>query len=133
MWVHRSGELYRDKQIVLYEYQKGRDHHIPLEYYSGFSGVLVTDTLAQYHLVEKKSDRITNSNCWAHARRDFSDAIKISRNKNDPAIRKSVAYQALLRIGMIYKLEDGLKELSVKERLEERQQTIKPLVDGFFD
>ncbi len=66
MWVHRSGELYRDKQIVLYEYQKGRDHHIPLEYYRGFLGVLVTDSLAQYHLVEKKSDGVTNSNCWAH-------------------------------------------------------------------
>lgn len=30
MWVHRSGELYKDKPIVLYEYQKGRNHELPL-------------------------------------------------------------------------------------------------------
>ncbi len=132
MWVHRSGELYKDKQIVLYEYQKGRDHHIPLEYYRGFSGVLMTDALAQYHLVDKKLGGITNANCWAHARRDFSDAIKIASNKKSASIKQSVAYQALLRIGMLYKLDGGLKELSVKERLEERQRMIKPLVDEFF-
>jgi hypothetical protein len=28
MWVHRSGELYKDNPIVIYEYQKGREHHI---------------------------------------------------------------------------------------------------------
>jgi hypothetical protein len=132
MWVHRSGELYRDKRIVLYEYQKGRDHHIPLEYYRGFEGVLVSDALAQYHLVDKKTEGITNANCWAHARRDFSDAIKIATNKKSPAIKQSVAYQALLRIGMIYKLDEPLKELSVKERYKERQRMIKPLVDEFF-
>ena len=67
MWVHRSGELYRDKNIVLYEYQKGRDHHLPLEYYKNFRGVLETDGLQQYHLVEKKAEGIINANCWAHA------------------------------------------------------------------
>lgn len=132
MWVHRSGELYRDKQIVLYEYQKGRDHHIPLEYYRNYSGVLVTDGLSQYHLVDKKLKGIQNSNCWAHARRDYSDAIKIAGNKNPEAIKKSVAYQALVRIGTIYKLDDGLKDLTPEERLKERQANIKPLVDEYF-
>ena len=26
MWVHRSGEFYKERPIVIYEYQKGRDH-----------------------------------------------------------------------------------------------------------
>ena len=26
MWVHRSGELYTERPIVIYKYQKGRDH-----------------------------------------------------------------------------------------------------------
>ena len=54
MWVHRSGELHKDRPIVIYEYQKGRDHHIPLEFYKDYKGVLVTDGLSQYHLVDKK-------------------------------------------------------------------------------
>ena len=43
MWVHRSGELYKDRQIVIYEYQKGRDHRIPLAFYKDYKGILVTD------------------------------------------------------------------------------------------
>lgn len=82
MWVHRSGELYRDTQIALYEYQKGRDHHLPLEYYKDFQGVLVTDGLQQYHLVDKKLEGLTNANCWAHARRDYSDAVKAAEGLN---------------------------------------------------
>lgn len=43
MRVHRSGELYKECPIVIYEYQKGRDYHIPLEFYRAYKGVIVTD------------------------------------------------------------------------------------------
>lgn len=76
MWVHRSGELYKERPIVVYEYHKGRDHSIPLAFYKDYKGVLVTDGLKQYHLLEDKLPDIINANCWAHARRDFSDAVK---------------------------------------------------------
>lgn len=71
MWVHRSGELYKERPIVVYEYHKGRDHSIPLAFYKDYKGVLVTDGLKQYHLLEDKLPDIINANCWAHARRDF--------------------------------------------------------------
>ena len=135
MWVHRSGELYKDKQIVLYEYQKGRNHNLPLEYYRDFNGVLVTDGLAQYHLVERKAEDITNANCWAHARRSYSDAVKAASKdfKGDPVSAKNtIAYQALRRIAAIYDLEGTLKDLSPDDRLKERQATVKPLVDEYF-
>jgi len=32
MWVHRSGEFYKECPIVLYEYQTGRGHGFPLEF-----------------------------------------------------------------------------------------------------
>ena len=73
MWVHRSGEFYTETPIVLYEYQKGRDHSLPLEFYRDYKGILVTDSLEQYHLVDKKLPDITNANCWAHARRSYAD------------------------------------------------------------
>lgn len=63
MWVHRSGELYKERQIAIYEYQKGRDHRIPLAFYKDYKGVLVTDSLEQYHLVDKKLTDVTNANC----------------------------------------------------------------------
>ena len=81
MWVHRSGEFYGNRPIVIYEYQKGRDHKSPLEFYKDYSGILVTDSLQQYHLIEKKLPNVTNANCWAHARRYFADAVKIAEKK----------------------------------------------------
>ena len=132
MWVHRSGEFYTERPIVIYEYQKGRNHELPLHFYQDYEGILVTDGLSQYHLIEKKLPGLTNANCWAHARRDYADAIKIADKANPDAVRRSVAYQALSRISQIYKLEGTLKDLSAEERLRERQNTIKPLVEEYF-
>ena len=75
---------------------------------------------------------LTNANCWFHARHDLADAIKAMGKDNPKAIQQSVAYQALQRIKLIYKLEEPLAELSAEERLRERQRTIKPLVDEYF-
>lgn len=132
MWVHRSGELYKERPIVIYEYQKGRDHTIPLNFYKDYKGVLVTDGLAQYHLVDKLLPDVTNVNCWAHARRDFSDAVKASDKKNPETVRQSVAYQALQKIAEFYNADTELKEFESAERLQIRQKEIKPLVEDFF-
>ena len=132
MWVHRSGEFFAERPIVIYEYQKGRNHELPLAFYQDYEGILVTDGLSQYHLIEKKLPGLINANCWAHARRDYADAIKIADKANPDAVRRSVAYQALSRISQIYKLEGALKDLSAEERLRERQNTIKPLVEEYF-
>lgn len=75
---------------------------------------------------------VTNANCLAHARRHFANAIKAIGKENQKAIRSSVAYKALVRIGAIYDLEGALKDLTPKERLKERQASIKPLVEEFF-
>ena len=64
MWVHRSGEFYQERPVVIYEYQKDRDHQKPLEFYRDYKGILVTDGLQQYHLVDKKLPDVTNANCW---------------------------------------------------------------------
>ena len=132
MWVHRSGEFYRERPIVLFEYQPGRDHRFPLEFYKDFHGILVTDGLSQYHLVEKKLDGVTNANCWVHARRFFADAVKAASRGDPDTAKRSTAYQALLRIGSIYKIEESLKELTSEERLKARKQSITPLIDEYF-
>jgi len=132
MWVYRSGEFFRDKPIVLYEFQKSRHHEHPLEFYKGYSGVLVTDGLQQYHLVEQKIEGLTNANCWAHARRDFSDACKAIGKNDLKMLRSSIAHQALELIAEIYHAEEPLKNLAAEERLEQRQVSVKPLVDAFF-
>lgn len=132
MWVHRSGEFFKDRPIVIYEYQKGRGHELPLAFYRDYKGVLVTDGLKQYHMVEDKLPELVNANCWAHARRFYADAIKAADKTNPNAAKQSIAYQALTRISSFYKLEGALKDLSPEKRLQERQRTIGPLVEEYF-
>lgn len=132
MWVHRSGEFYSDRPIVIYEYQKGRDHQKPLYFYKDYKGILVTDSLQQYHLVDKKLPDVTNANCWAHARRAFADAVKAMDKKEPQIVRQSVAYQALQKISEFYNADTELKELSSEERLQKRQKEIRPMVEEFF-
>lgn len=131
-WVHITGELSPVPPIVIYEYQKTRHSDHPKEYYKDFKGILVTDGLEQYHKIAKELEGVKNANCYAHARRHFTNAIKAIGKGSEEAIKSSIAYQALLRIGTIYKLEENLKTLTVEERLEQRQTSIKPLVEEFF-
>lgn len=49
MWVYRSGHLYKDKQIVLYD----------------------------YHKVEKEQEDLRIAGCWVHARRKFDEALNV--------------------------------------------------------
>ena len=49
--MHRSGELYTEQPIVLYEYQKTRHSDHPKEFYKNYNGILVTDGLEQYHKI----------------------------------------------------------------------------------
>ena len=132
MWVHITGELSPVPPVIVYEYQKTRHNDHPKAYYRDFSGVLVTDGLEQYHKLGRDLEGITNANCMAHARRHFANAVKAIGKSNPEAIKGSVAYQALVRIGAIYDLEGGLKDLTPEKRLKERQTSIKPLVEEFF-
>ncbi len=132
MWVHRSGEFYKERPIVLYEYQKTRHHDHPKEFYKDFKGILVTDGLQQYHLIEQEIAGLTSANCWAHARRPYADAVKAAGKADGNAVKKSIAYQALTRIAAIYKLEEGLKDLPAGERLAVRKESIRPLVEEYF-
>lgn len=117
---------------MIYEYQKGRDHQKPLGFYRDYKGILVTDGLQQYHLVDKKLPDVTNANCWAHARRDFADAVKAMDKKDPSAVHSSVAYTALQKIGGFYTADTELKKLSSEERLQKRQKIIQPMVEDFF-
>ena len=129
MWVYRSGHLYTDKQIVLYDYHKTRNSSHPREFLSNYSGICVTDGYQVYHTIEKECEDLQIAGCWVHARRKFDEALtvipKAHRNKSD-------AFLVIKQIQAIYREEGKLNELSSEERLTQRQLVIKPLVDALF-
>ena len=129
MWVYRSGHLYEDKQIVLYDYHKTRNSSHPKEFLKDYSGICVTDGYQVYHKLEKEQEDLQIAGCWVHARRRFDEAMNVLPKEQQ---KKSDAYLVMKQIQAIYREEGKLKELSADERLEQRQLVVKPLVDALF-
>ena len=129
MWVYRSGYMYPEKQIVLYEYQRTRNASHPREFLKDFSGICVTDGYQVYHTLEKEKEDLTIAGCWVHGRRKFEEALATIPAEGK---KESVAWLVMKQIQAIYREEGKLKDLPSKERLAQRQVVIRPLVDAFF-
>ena len=129
MWVYRSGHMYADKQIVLYDYHETRNSSHPQEFLKEYTGICVTDGYQVYHSIEKKQEDLRIAGCWVHARRKFNDALEVIPKEQH---KKSDAYLVMSQIQAIYREEGKLKELSSEERLVQRQLVIRPLVDALF-
>lgn len=129
MWVYRTGRMYANRQIVLYEYQKTRSASHPREFLKDFKGICVTDGYQVYHAIENEREDLKVAGCWSHARRRFDEAVKaLPRAKQ----KDSRAYLALTMIQAIYREEKQLKELSARERQNRRQLSVRPLVEAYF-
>ena len=129
MWVYRTGRMYADRQIVLYEYQRTRNASHPREFLKDFSGICVTDGYQVYHTVENEREDLKVAGCWSHARRRYDEAVKALPKAKQ---KDSRAYLALTMIQAIYREEKQLKELSAQERKNRRQLSVRPQVEAYF-
>ena len=129
MWVYRTGRMYTERQIVLYEYQKTRNASHPREFLKDFNGVCVTDGYQVYHTIEGEREDLRIAGCWSHARRRFDEAVKALPKQKQ---KDSCAYLALTMIQAIYREEKQLKDLPAGERRNRRQLSVKPLVEAYF-
>ena len=129
MWVYRTGRMYTDRQIVLYEYQRTRNASHPREFLKDFSGICVTDGYQVCHTIENEREDLMIAGCWSHARRRFDEAVKALPKAKQ---KDSRAYLALTMIQAIYREEKQLKELPAQERQNRRQLNVKPLVEAYF-
>ena len=129
MWVYRTGRMYTECQIILYEYQRTRNASHPREFLKDFSGVCVTDGYQVYHTIEEEREDLKIAGCWSHARRRFDEAVKALPKAKQ---KDSRAYLALTMIQAIYREEKLLKDLPAKERVIRRQLSVRPLVEAYF-
>ncbi len=129
MWVYRTGRMYTERQVVLYEYQKTRNASHPREFLKDFNGVCVTDGYQVYHTIEGEREDLKIAGCWSHARRRFDEAVKALPKAKQ---KDSRAYLALTMIQAIYREEKLLKDLPAEERRNRRQLSVKPLVEAYF-
>ena len=129
MWVYRSGFLYPERQIILYEYQRTRNASHPRTFLKDYEGICVTDGYQVYHTVEKELEDLTIAGCWVHCRRRFEEAQTVVAKEHR---KKAESYLLMKQIQAIYREEGKLSDLSPEERLKQRQLVVKPLVDAFF-
>lgn len=129
MWVYRTGQMYTDRQIILYEYQRTRNASHPREFLKAYSGICVTDGYQVYHTVENEREDLRIAGCWSHVRRRYDEAVKALPKAKQ---KDSRAYLALTMIQAIYREEKQLKELPAQERQDRRQISVRPLVEAYF-
>ncbi len=72
--------------------------------------------------------------CMAHARRRFDEALtKLKKDFTKEQLKETTAYQAMVRIGMLYKREELIRVKAPEEKYTERQKQSTPLLDALFE
>ena len=127
MWVYLTDEYSSSPRMVLFQYERTRAGYHPAEFLGDqFEGYFTCDGYQAYHSLPEK---ITVTGCMAHARRRFDEALTVLKKD----FTKEQPYQAMARIGMLYKIEEMIRDKSPEERYEERQKQAKPLLEAFFE
>lgn len=124
LWLQRGGPP--DEPVTLFDYDPTRSQSVPRELLAGFAGYLQTDGYSGYNGVVAAGE-LKRLGCMAHARRNFSDAVK-GQVKNK---RVGKAQQGLAWIQKLYRVEKAArtKEMSPGERKLHRQQHAAPILE----
>lgn len=135
MWVHTSGELYRENPIILFcfELTRGTDHL--RKFYVGYTGHITCDAYVSYLQLESENpDDIIVCGCMMHMRRRFSNALSLTKSSRLPEETKRALpeYRALDLIGKLYAAERHLKKLSPEERKVKRDTLVRPKMNDFY-
>lgn len=128
LWLQRGGPP--DEPVILFDYDPSRSQTVPRNLLEGFAGYLQTDGYSGYNGVVAAGD-LVQLGCMAHARRNFSDAVK-GQGKNK---RQGKAQQGLAWIQKLYRIEKQARsrELSPQERWTHRQKHAAPVLGKLRD
>ena len=113
----------QDAPYTIYRFTKGRGRAGPLEFLAGFKGVLQSDAYTVYKKISKTM-KLTWAACWAHVRRKFVDAFKLSACAD--------AKRAIDAIRELYAIERAAKPMGDEQRCALRRAEAGPLIERFF-
>ncbi len=124
MWLARGGPP--GKTVIIYEYHETRGSKNIQSFLDGFKGYLQTDGYEAYVTALKDYPDIIHAGCFAHARRKFFDASRVSKKPGSAA-------EGLKYIQKLYLIENELrgKELSEFDFLSERKRQAEPILEKF--
>ena len=119
MWVYRKAI---GTPLILYEYQETREAKHPKRFLAGFTGRLQTDAYSGYDWSDEMPG-VVHLACMTHGRRPFAELQKLAKKS------KGLAYQALEIIGVLYHIEAQIKDKTVEEKYQIRQEQAKPQLE----
>lgn len=122
MWIYYAPQ----KDVVIFNYRKGRGQHGPKEILKDYQGFLQVDGYSVYDKIAKINPSIELAGCLAHVRRKYFDA-----RKEDPAKAEFV----LNLIKKIYLQERQLKDANATAatKTAARQEHLKPLMEKWWN
>ena len=114
-WVYHSPH----KRLVLFDYREGRGREGPSDILKDYKGFLQTDGYGVYDVFD--TGGIVQTNCWAHARRMFDEALANDKDRSE---------YALTKIQHLYQIERQAKneKFSPEQRYRIRQEKSLPLL-----
>ena len=118
MWVYNAP----CENLVLFDYQKGRDSSGPKEMLKDYQGILQTDGFSVYESLFASHPRIMLIYCMAHARRKFVDALKDD---------KARATLVLTKMQQLYGLEQEMRDKlsTAEQRTQLRTEKAIPILE----
>lgn len=128
MWI-TVGYSKPVKPVILFDYHTSRSKDIPVKLLEGYKGYLQTDGYAGYNKVGSDPD-IVHIGCFAHARRYFHEAFKLSK-------KSKTAQRGLSFIQKLYGIEKKLRkrlldeELTADEFTKQRREKSVPVLEDF--
>lgn len=124
LWGYHSCDA--DNRFIMFEFNLSRGSHVVDARLQGYKGALQTDGYSGYNTLRNNDNTITPG-CWDHARRKFTDVVKIcGKNKTGQAGKM------LDLIGKLYAVEREVEFADNDERYKIRQRDAKPVLDDIL-
>jgi transposase len=115
MWIYRTGKIYTDTPIVLYEYQRTRKADHPREFLKVFAGMVVCDGYSAYRKLNREKSRYHFCRMLDTCKTVFFGCIKSSSESSTKNAKDTVTYEVLKQIGAIYYLAHDLTVLKKRQ------------------
>jgi transposase len=124
MWLALGGPP--EKTVVWYEYHPTHAAYNAKAFLQGYRGYLQTDGNGAYDCVVKDMPGIIHVGCFAHARRKFFEASKVTKEGRS-------AQEGIKHIRNLYDIEEGLRSRGLDDAtfLRERKARAGPLLEKF--
>ncbi len=123
MWVRKTGDP--NRPIILFDYASSRRSDVATSLLPDYQGYLQTDDYPGYNRVAKEKG-ITQLGCFAHARRKFVEAQKVSPSKKGKVSKADMAVELIKRL---YQIEKEIKGKEPAEKFKIRQEKSKPQLE----